>query len=222
MTDPNGTSAPSSGTAATSDANHRLPVAPGDNREDFSLTAAEAECLGAILDALIPADEVWPGARGAGVLQFIERQLAGPYGAACRWYMHVLERDKGRVPLKPRDLYRIGLAQTDLVATAEQASGFSELGADQAVHLLRRMECGALDTETAPMRAFFELVLENAMEGYFSDPVHGGNHGAVSWKMVGFPGCGHDYSTMIVTHRNRNVDLPVRSILSLQKGEQAG
>jgi gluconate 2-dehydrogenase gamma chain len=34
-------------------------------------------------------------------------------------------------------------------------------------------------------RAFFELVREHTMEGYYGSPRHGGNRDAVSWRMLG-------------------------------------
>ena len=70
-------------------------------------------------------------------------------------------------------------------------------------------------------RAFFNQLLENTMEGYFGDPVHGGNRFAAGWKMIGFPGCGHDYRS----HVGRNVDVaslvPVQSIAMVGKAADA-
>jgi gluconate 2-dehydrogenase gamma chain len=31
------------------------------------------------------------------------------------------------------------------------------------------------------------------MEGYFADPIYGGNRDMVGWKLVGFPGTRYDY-----------------------------
>jgi gluconate 2-dehydrogenase gamma chain len=31
------------------------------------------------------------------------------------------------------------------------------------------------------------------MEGFFADPLYGGNRGMASWKMLGFPGTRYDY-----------------------------
>ena len=36
--------------------------------------------------------------------------------------------------------------------------------------------------------SFFHLLLQNAKEGYFADPLYGGNHGMAAWVYIGFPG----------------------------------
>ena len=38
------------------------------------------------------------------------------------------------------------------------------------------------------LRDFFDLLLQNTKEGYFSDPRYGGNHGMSAWVHIGFPG----------------------------------
>ncbi len=40
---------------------------------------------------------------------------------------------------------------------------------------------------------FFGQLLQNTYEGYFCDPVHGGNRNMAAWKMIGFPGARADY-----------------------------
>ena len=49
-------------------------------------------------------------------------------------------------------------------------------------------------------KEFFELVLQNTMEGFFADPLYGGNKGMASWKMIGFPGARYDYRDFIDQH----------------------
>jgi gluconate 2-dehydrogenase gamma chain len=43
------------------------------------------------------------------------------------------------------------------------------------------------------------------MEGFFADPLYGGNRDMVSWKMIGFPGARYDYRDHIDKH---NVPYP--------------
>src|SRR5262245_40406039 len=59
------------------------PAAPGG----AYLNAAEKAFIEAAIARLIPADELGPGARESGVAEFIDSQLAGPYGRAQTWYM---------------------------------------------------------------------------------------------------------------------------------------
>jgi len=51
--------------------------------------------------------------------------------------------------------------------------------------------------------AFFGLVLQNTMEGFFADPVYGGNRDMVAWKMLGFPGARYDYRDHVERHGQR-------------------
>ena len=51
--------------------------------------------------------------------------------------------------------------------------------------------------ELPPGRSFLDLVLTNVQEGYFADPIHGGNKDMCGWKLVGFPGTRYDYREML-------------------------
>ena len=63
-----------------------------------------------------------------------------------------------------------------------------------------------------PAQEFFNLLLNLTMEGFFSDPIYGGNRGKASWKMIGFPGVIAIYSEAIKTYRNRRYDVEPASI----------
>jgi gluconate 2-dehydrogenase gamma chain len=62
-----------------------------------------------------------------------------------------------------------------------------------------------------PARTFFESLLALTMEGYFSDPVYGGNVGMGSWAMIGFPGAHGNYYDLVDKH-GVAFDLPPRSL----------
>lgn len=49
------------------------------------------------------------------------------------------------------------------------------------------------------------------MEGFFADPVYGGNKDMVSWRMLGFPGARYDYRDH-VSKLNQPYPLPPVSI----------
>jgi len=66
-----------------------------------------------------------------------------------------------------------------------------------------------------PARAFFNIVLQNTMEGYFADPIHGGNHNKAVWKMIGFPGAIGMYADDIEKYRNKKYDVEPKSIQDL-------
>ena len=52
-------------------------------------------------------------------------------------------------------------------------------------------------------KQFFEALLQITMEGFFADPIYGGNRNKASWRMVGFPGLPAVYSNLIDEYRNK-------------------
>ena len=52
-------------------------------------------------------------------------------------------------------------------------------------------------------RRFFAMFLQNVLEGYFSDPIYGGNKDMAAWKMIGFPGAHYDYRQWVGRHGER-------------------
>jgi len=60
-------------------------------------------------------------------------------------------------------------------------------------------------------RGFFGLVLANANEGFFADPIYGGNQGMAGWNLVGFPGTRYDYRD-VLAKPNQVYALPPVSI----------
>lgn len=174
------------------------PFPRGFNGKRF-LNAAELRCVDALVSRLIPADETGPGAREAGVLDFIDDQLAGSYGRGERWYMkgpfaEGLETQGYQSALPPADLYRAALAALDAHCRAQFGDrSFAELSESEQDDLLQRMEDGELELEGVSASGFFGVLQENAIEGFFCDPVYGGNRDMIGWKLVGFPGARYDY-----------------------------
>ncbi len=131
-------------------------------------TVDEARALAAISDQIIPADQD-PGASWAGVVNFIDRQLCGPYRNL-------------------QGIYRKGLAAVDLSSRAIYGKVFADLSSDQQTNFLRQLEggkaAGAIWKEVSSSEFFGHLV-DHTMQGFYGDPRHGGNRDGVSWKMVG-------------------------------------
>ena len=50
------------------------------------------------------------------------------------------------------------------------------------------------------------------MEGFFADPMYGGNRNMAAWKMVGYPGLPATYRDEIKTYFNKKYDKPPHSI----------
>jgi gluconate 2-dehydrogenase gamma chain len=138
-------------------------------------TESEAAIVAAAASRIFPSDDAGPGALEAGVVIFIDRQLAGPWGRDARRYTHE-PFDDGLVPefgyqgkAAPRDVYRAGL---------KDLAGFDALAPAQQDEKLKQIENSV----------FFQLLRRNTIEGMFCDPIHGGNVDMVGWQLIGFPG----------------------------------
>ena len=191
------------------------PVRPGPW---LYFTADEAAAIEAIVDRLIPPDESGPGGKAAGCALFIDRQLAGAYGDARMLYMRPpfangTPSQGVQSPVVPKDRYRGSLAALDAHCKASFAGkGFAALDAAQQDQVLTGLETGDIKLEDGSGRAFFEAVLANAMEGFFADPIYGGNRDMAGWKLVGFPGARYDFRDHVAKH-NQPYPLPPVSIL---------
>ncbi len=189
-----------------------VPVKPGPWAY---FTPEEGSAVEAIVDRLIPPDPKWPGGKDAGCAVFIDRQLDGPYGSSAALYMRPPFQDgtpqQGvQSPLTPRQHYRAGLAALDKHCRAGFAGkSFRELSPDQQDALLRGLEKSDVKLEGVNGQKFFAHVLQNTQEGFFADPVYGGNRDMAGWRMIGFPGARYDYRDWVLRHNERYTLPPV-------------
>ena len=188
------------GTVALSLAPARHAFAQFDDRPFYFLSDGHARLLAAMCDTLIPADE-YPSASEAGVVDFIDLQLAGPYGQGEGLYMEGpfpegVESQGYQLPYTPAELMRRGL---DAITSADE----SFLDADEAAReeALTRLSEGEGDLGDIPSKAFFEELWQLTNRGYFADPMYGGNQDYAGWEMVGFPGA-HAYYLSFVDQHN--------------------
>jgi gluconate 2-dehydrogenase gamma chain len=133
-------------------------------------TIEEGQTVAAICERLIPADQD-PGATEAGVVNFIDLQLMGPYK-------------------RYRASYRQGLRGIEQASLELFGRRFTELSAERQDEVLKEIEGGSVAGEAwkgLASKDFFSLILSHAMQGFYGDPRHGGNRGRVSWKMLGLP-----------------------------------
>lgn len=180
------------------------------------LTAEEAAIVEAIADRLIPPDELGPGGKDAGCAVFIDRQLAGPYGSHEWLYMEPPFHPDAAAnfgiqsPVTPVQRYKDGLAA--LAAHTRQNFGgklFHQLEPADQDKLLTGIEKG--DVKLPDGRAFFNQVQANVVEGYFADPIYGGNRDMCGWKLVGFPGVRYDYRD-VIANPNKPYTMPPVSL----------
>ncbi|SDV46428.1 gluconate 2-dehydrogenase subunit 3 family protein [Chitinasiproducens palmae] len=184
-------------------ADHAAPAARADYHPSY-FTADEWRFINAAVDKLIPADALGPGALQAGVPEFIDRQMDTPYGHGKLWYMQgPFHPDQApemgyQMSLAPRDMYRHGIkACNDFCVRQFGGKSFADLDADTQVKVLGDLEHGKITLEPVPAKTFFSYLLNNAKEGFLSDPIYGGNRDMVGWKMVGFTGARADFMDWI-------------------------
>ena len=149
-------------------------------------TAAEARTIAAACERIFPSDESGPGATEAGVVIYIDRQLAGPYGrdkyryTKGPWVESVPEHGyQGKAT--PREVYRNGIGLL---------GNFTELPAADQDAKLRAIE----------KTAFFQILRRHTLEGMLCDPLHGGNTGMIGWQLIGYPGPRMSYREEIDQH----------------------
>ncbi|WP_084542433.1 gluconate 2-dehydrogenase subunit 3 family protein [Calidithermus chliarophilus] len=160
--------------------------------------SAEAAFMEAVVARLIPSDALGPGGLEAGCAYFIDQQLNSMYGHGGRWYMQGPwepgQPEQGyQLPLKPREIYRLGIAATNRYCARTYSRTFDRLSAQQKDTVLKGLEEGSVELGDLPARTFFNMMLSDTMKGYFADPAYGGNRGKVGWRLVGFPGVAAAY-----------------------------
>ena len=139
-------------------------------------TAREALVIAAACERIFPSDENGPGAKEAGVIIYIDRQLAGPYGRDELRYKKgpFIDTDPtfGGYQGKegPQEIYRSGIS--------ELGDDFISLTPLQQDERLRKVE----------KSMFFQMLRSHTIEGMFSDPLHGGNVDLIGWQLIGYPG----------------------------------
>jgi gluconate 2-dehydrogenase gamma chain len=162
-------------------------------------TPGEWAFLNAACDRLIPNDEHGPGAVALGVPQYIDRQMGTPWADGVIWYMHgpfyEAKPEFGyQSQLTPKQQYRIGIKAIDAACQSQFQQNFADLRPERQEDVLREIEKGELTSAELPLKAFFSsFLLKNVMEGYFGDPMYGGNKDMAAWTMIAYPGVRADY-----------------------------
>jgi gluconate 2-dehydrogenase gamma chain len=171
----------------------------------------------AAMARIIPTDHE-PGAREARTVDFIDRYLSGIDYVFAKPDGSGFERLEGKVAdawrqridtLRTR--YVEGIASLDRRSSYRFGAEFHVLGEEQQDEVLRDLERGA-EAEEAAVAAgqavagwsppepglqqtlaetemdFFPMLVFHTRQGFYADPVYGGNRDHVGWKVIGFPG----------------------------------
>ena len=169
------------------------------------LQQPEVAFVEAAVARLIPADELGPGAKEAGVAYFIDRQLFGAWGTMAKMYRQGpwpegTPQQGYQSPLTPQQVYRIGIGEVNAHCAKQYGSSFSALTPAQQDEVLRGLDGGKIELEGVRSQFFFNMLLANTLEGFFADPIYGGNRDKVGWKLVGFPGVAAVYTAHVDQH----------------------
>ncbi|MTJ82903.1 MAG: gluconate 2-dehydrogenase subunit 3 family protein [Telmatospirillum sp.] len=183
--------------------------------------SVEADAVVALVDTLIPKDDVGPGGVEVGIPTFIDRAMAGAFGRGARMYLQGpfaegTPEQGYQLSLTPAELYRLGIADlNNWCAKSYGGNHFHQLSPSNRRLVLEEIESGKVEFAQVPAGVFFQLLLQNTMEGYFGDPIHGGNRDKATWEMIGFPGVGDGYIETIETYRNKKYFTNPKSIQDL-------
>ena len=184
---------------------------PGASGSGYGFfTPVEATFIEAAVSRLIPNDPVGPGAVEANVPFFLDRQLAGPFGRGDHYYLggpwpKGAPEQGYQSRFSPAQMYRAAIAAIDQYVVANlSAQSFAKLSAADQDKTLKGLESGEIKLDGGvDSKTFFAMLLQNTKEGYFSDPIYGGNKDMSAWKMIGFPGAHYNYKDWVTRHGER-------------------
>jgi gluconate 2-dehydrogenase gamma chain len=207
---------PADAQAQTSAANPS-PSAPPAAEALLTLTASEAAFLSAAYDTFIPADRLSPSGTDCGLVTFIDRQLAGAWGGGARLYRGGPfikgTREQGyQLSLTPREFFAAGIKAANEWSRKTYGKDFDRLAAAERESALKTMDEGKAEFNEINAKQFFEMLYASAIEGFFADPIYGGNRDKVSWRMVGYPGLPATYAGKALEYRGKKIVIPPQSI----------
>jgi gluconate 2-dehydrogenase gamma chain len=171
----------------------QAPAAPATPGYSF-LNLDEAAFVEALVDHMVPADELSPKGTELGINIYIDRALAGGWGKGERLYMQGpwklgVPSQGYQLPLTPAQLYRAGIEATNTHCRKAYGKPFDRLDEQQREEVLAGLSTGKVSFDNGlPVRVFWTTVYQTVMEGMFSDPIYGGNRDKAGWRLIGFPG----------------------------------
>jgi gluconate 2-dehydrogenase gamma chain len=155
-------------TAPAPTADHAMHAMSGGQGAFFN--DEDTRTITALTERLLPGAPGKPGATDAGVTNYIDLALSGPYQ-----YQQYF--------------YRCGLAQLDAHCKQAYGKAFRSLAPEQQDETITALAQGKATEFVWPTgQAFFTTLRTHTMEGMFADPIYGGNKNFAGWRLVGFPG----------------------------------
>jgi gluconate 2-dehydrogenase gamma chain len=185
------------------------PVDP-DSEERLFFTVHEWDTVEAATARIIPTDHD-PGAREARAIVFIDRYLSGidyVFAAADgSGFLKLSGKFADAWRSRQWDMqrtYREGIRDLDALCDQHFDKPFVELSESEQDHALELFSgkpkpagvtLGTVEAATTRLQGtfdqglpFFEALCLHTVQGFYCDPVYGGNKDQVGWKTIGFPG----------------------------------
>jgi gluconate 2-dehydrogenase gamma chain len=220
----------------------------GPGRGTF-FDAHQRQTVEAAMARIIPTDEQ-PGAREAGTVEFLDRYLSGldfiyakPDGSGFeKLEGKRAEAWQQRIDIV-RDKYVKGIKELDSRSRERFGSEFVQLTPERQDHVLADLErpfrnvqaveeskataAFAPPVEPALQQTsheiqleFFPLLALHTRQGFYADPIYGGNKNRVGWQLIGFDGP----ASLAETHSGRYTTRPyfADAQTSSRKGDHNG
>jgi gluconate 2-dehydrogenase gamma chain len=205
--------------AAAQPAQAPAPAAPAAVQAEplLALNETEFAFVVAAVDTFIPADELSPSGSDCGVAVFIDRQLASAWGGGAKMYRSGPfvkgKPEQGyQLPLTPVEYLTAGIAAANAWSRKTYGRDFDRLDPVKRVEALKAMEVGTAEFEDFSSKGFFGRLLGMTMQGFFADPIYGGNRNKAGWKMLGFPGLPATYANLFEKYRDKPYVVDPQSI----------
>ena len=181
-----------------------------DTDEKMFFSDHEWNTIDAAAARIIPTDHD-PGAREARVIVFIDRYLSGidyHYATADGSGFLRMEGEEARAARAQTNnfqrMYREGVRELDAVAESHGTTDFVSAdeaaqddilievsGAPKPKHVRldeHEVFYSRLQANTDTDKSFFDTLAFHVRQGFYADPVYGGNKDQIGWKVIGFPG----------------------------------
>ncbi len=182
--------------------------APATPDARLVLTPEEDAFFTAALDTIIPADELSPSGSDCGCVTFVDRQLASAWGGGAKMYrsgpfLKGTPEQGYQLALTPHQFFVAGVRAANDWSSKTYGKAYAALTPIQRAEALKAMEDGKAEFDGFDSKLFFQRLLTITMEGFFSDPIYGGNRNKASWRMLGFPGLPATYADKVDEFRTK-------------------
>ncbi len=203
-------------TAAPKQAKMQATQPKGSEGGFLVLNLKEQAQVETIVETFIPTDENGPGAKEAGVVYFIDKQLATQYGYNGAMYMkepfimpnqeheinvNGIKYSKGsatarvesgaryQYPMLLRFFWRKGLEAFDAYCKGTYGDSFEKLPKKKKIQALSDLfDNKPTEFKNIIPRDFFYELFFMSWSGFLMDPIYGGNQNKVGWEYTGFAG----------------------------------